>query len=85
MELRYLKDVDGREVDFVVLKDKKPLFAVECKTGDRNLQPNLAYYQDRLKIPKMYQVHLGRKDYGHPAKGGQVLPFAKFCLEEQMV
>ena len=85
MELRYLKDVDGREVDFVVLKDKKPLFAVECKTGDRNLQPNLAYYQDRLKIPKMYQVHLGRKDYGHPTKGGQVLPFAKFCLEEQMV
>ena len=26
MELRYLRDFDGREVDFVVLKERKPLF-----------------------------------------------------------
>ena len=31
MELRYLRDTDKREVDFVVLKNKKPCFAVECK------------------------------------------------------
>jgi hypothetical protein len=29
MELRFLRDTDTREVDFVVLKDRKPLFAVE--------------------------------------------------------
>src|SRR3989344_4602966 len=33
-ELRFLRDTDKREVDFVVLKDKKPLFAVECKHGE---------------------------------------------------
>lgn len=85
MELRYLKDVEDREVDFVVIKDKKPLFAVECKTGERELQKSLAYYQDRLKIPKMYQVHLGKKDYGNPGKGGRVIPFSKFCIEEEMI
>jgi hypothetical protein len=27
------RDTDKREIDFVVPKDKKPLFAVECKLG----------------------------------------------------
>lgn len=35
MELRFIKDIYGREVDFVVIKNKKPLFAVECKTGEK--------------------------------------------------
>ena len=30
MELRFIRDTDLREIDFVVLKDKKPIFAVEC-------------------------------------------------------
>jgi hypothetical protein len=28
MELRYIRDTDKREVDFVVIKDGKPLYAV---------------------------------------------------------
>ena len=35
MELRHLRDTDKREVDFVVLKDGKPVFAVECKSGEK--------------------------------------------------
>jgi len=31
MELRFLRDTDKREIDFVVLKENKPIFAVECK------------------------------------------------------
>jgi len=34
MELRFLRDTDKREIDFVVMKDKKPSFAVECKAGE---------------------------------------------------
>ena len=30
-ELRYIRDESGKECDFVVLKDKKAFFAVECK------------------------------------------------------
>ncbi|MGB6340073.1 MAG: ATP-binding protein [Candidatus Aminicenantaceae bacterium] len=37
MELRFLRDTDKREIDFVVLKDRKPMFAVECKTGDKDV------------------------------------------------
>src|SRR5438094_697147 len=36
MELRYLRDVVQREVDFVVLRDHRPLFAVECKAGEKS-------------------------------------------------
>ena len=79
MELRYLKDVEGREGDFVVVKENVPIFMVECKTGERSLSPRLSYYQERLSIPKAYQVHLGTADFGNEAKGGRVLPFLKFA------
>lgn len=86
MQLCFLKDVEGgKEIDFVVIKNKKPLFAVECKSGDVALQGNLGFYQDRLKIPRMYQVHLGNNDFGHSEKGGRVIPFHKFCLEEEIL
>lgn len=84
MELRYLRDIDGREIDFVVIQDKKPLFAVECKTGEKSLSPHIGYYHERTKIPAFYQVHLGSRDYGD-AKSGRVLPFEVFCAEVGLV
>lgn len=78
MEIRYLRDTDGREIDFVVLKNKKPLFAVECKTGDRALSKHIEYFRARTNIPAFYQVHLKQKDFGSE-KSGRVLPFATFC------
>jgi predicted AAA+ superfamily ATPase len=81
MELTYLRDTDGREIDFVVLKDKKPMFAVECKTGEKSLSPYIRYFKERTNIPKFYQVHLGRKDFGDAATTGRVLPFTLFCNE----
>lgn len=80
MELRYLRDIDGREIDFVVLQNKKPLFAVECKTGERQLSQHVQYFRARTSIPAFYQVHMGMKDFG-VAKTGRVLPFALFCKE----
>jgi predicted AAA+ superfamily ATPase len=81
MELRFLRDVQGREIDFILLKNKIPLFAVECKTGEKQLSKNIAYFKERTRIPKFYQVHMGEKTYGHPSTG-KVLPFWKFCIEE---
>ncbi len=80
MELRYLRDTDGREIDFVVLKNKKPVFAVECKSGDRALSKHVNYFKDRTQIPEFYQVHMKDKDFGTP-KTGRVLPFLTFCME----
>ena len=78
MELRFLRDTDKREVDFVVLKDKKALFAVECKTGEKNLSPPINYFKARTNIPKFYQVHLGSRHIELDKKT-VILPFWKFC------
>ena len=39
MELRFIRDIDKREVDFVVLRDGHAEFAVECKTVSAALLP----------------------------------------------
>lgn len=84
MELRFLRNTEGREVDFVVLKNKKPLFAVECKTGEKSVSPQLEYFEKRTNIPKFYQVHRGTKSYAVSDKI-VVLPFEQFCKKEALV
>jgi predicted AAA+ superfamily ATPase len=81
MELRFLRDRDLREIDFVVLKDKKPIFAVECKSGERTLSKHIGYFKARTPIPEFYQVHQGTADFGNASGGGRCLPFWKFCAE----
>jgi predicted AAA+ superfamily ATPase len=76
MDLRFLRDTDKREADFVVLKEGKPLFAVECKSGEKNINPSLFYFMGRTQIPKFYQVHAGNKDY--EKDGVRVLPVPAF-------
>ena len=79
MELRFLRDTDRREVDFVVLRDGSPLFAVECKSGQSEIGPSLRYFVERAPIPRFYQVHRGDR---HFAQGKiTVLPFARFCQD----
>jgi len=85
MELKYIRDLEGREVDFVVVKNKKPLFIVECKKSDYGISKNLKYYKPILNNIKAYQVHLGEKHYGDATKNICVIPFNKFCLEENLV
>jgi uncharacterized protein len=82
MELRFLRDTDLREVDFVVLKDKKPIFAVECKSGQDNLSPALGYFRERTPVADMYQVHLGTKDF--EKQGIRVMPLFRFLKELRM-
>ncbi|OFZ12228.1 MAG: AAA family ATPase [Bdellovibrionales bacterium RBG_16_40_8] len=84
MELRFLRDTNNREVDFVVLKDKKPLFAVECKTGERQVSPAIYYFSERVPIPQFYQVHRGQRDFEDKDAKIRVLPFYRFCKELEM-
>lgn len=84
MELRYVRDTDKREVDFVVIKDKKPIFAVECKTKERSISPHVIYFKERTSIPKFYQVHL--EDFERQVIDGvTITSFEKFCEYEKMV
>ena len=81
MELRYIRDTDKREVDFVVLKDQKPLFAVECQLKDNAISPSIPYFYERLNIPQFYLVHLGEKDYQHATLPLRVCPFYRWVHE----
>ena len=79
MELRYLRDTDKREVDFVVLKNRKPVFAVECKSGDKAIGPALRYFAERTPIPRFYQTHLGERHYSTGKV--TVVPYIRLCEE----
>ncbi len=57
-ELRYLRDKDKREVDFVVIKNKSPWFLVEVKSDDQGLSPHLRHFQDQIGAPHAFQVVL---------------------------
>jgi hypothetical protein len=56
MELNFLRDVDGREVDFLVTADEQPWFAVEVKSSSREILRHLNYFGTRLPIPYLYQL-----------------------------
>lgn len=79
MELRFIRDETGKECDFVVLKNRKPLFAVECKLSDDQPSSSLLALRSKISnIPQWYQVHLGTKSK-IIAPDLSILPFGEFC------
>jgi uncharacterized protein len=59
-ELRYFRDREGREVDFVVTESRKPTLFVECKlSGSKSINPSLYYLKGKFPEVKAFQVHTG--------------------------
>jgi hypothetical protein len=54
--LYFLRNVDKKEVDFLVTVSEKPWFAVEVKRTDRSIATPLYYFKEKLKIPYVYQL-----------------------------
>ena len=74
LELRYFRDVDGREVDFVVTERGRPLRFIECKWSDADVDRGLRYLNERFPRVEAWQVSaVGRKDYQTPS-GIRVAP-----------
>ncbi len=56
-KLHFLRDKDQREVDFLVVKNKKPWFLVEVKTsGDRSISKSLYHFQEQTGAPHAFQI-----------------------------
>lgn len=55
-ELRYLRDKEGREADFLVVRDRKPWFLVEVKLSDAAMSPALAHFQRQTGAPHAFQA-----------------------------
>ena len=55
-ELRYIRDKEGREVDFAVLKEGVLEELIEAKLSDEEISRSLLYYAQRLKPRRATQV-----------------------------
>ncbi len=56
IELRYFRDIDKREVDFVILEDKKPTQFIECKYHKKRISTSLKYLKKRFPKVKAIQI-----------------------------
>ncbi|HJD56349.1 MAG TPA: ATP-binding protein [Rickettsia endosymbiont of Pyrocoelia pectoralis] len=73
-DLYFVRDKQKKEVDFLVVKDKKPWILIEAKTSlNQELNPNLKYFQEILSCPFAFQVVLDMEyreidcfSYNHP-------------------
>jgi uncharacterized protein len=55
-ELRYFRDIDGREVDFVVVVARRPVSFIECKLSDGPVGNGMRYLKQRFPHVDAWQV-----------------------------
>jgi len=55
-ELRYIRDKEGREVDFVIVKEGELEELIEAKFSDENISKSLLYYAKRLNPKRATQI-----------------------------
>jgi len=78
IELRYFRDVDGREVDFVVVERGRPLVMVEAKWSDAEVDRGIRYMKERFSSAAAWQISAnGTKDFVTP-DGIRVTPALTF-------
>jgi len=71
-ELRYIRDKEGREVDFAIVKEGAVEELVEVKYSDESPSRSLSYYAERLNPVRATQIVATLK---HPSRFQ--LPFAR--------
>lgn len=78
-DLRFLRTRDGREVDFLVMRDRRPWMLVECKSGQTAPAPDLVRFAHVLGTPHNYQVVIRPgHDRFYPEYNVRVLDIERF-------
>ena len=78
IELRYFRDIDRREVDFVLVRGRKPITLIECKYSDAEINPARRYLKERFPGVEALQISaVGTKDYVS-ADGIRVCPARQY-------
>jgi hypothetical protein len=81
LELRYFRDVDLREVDFVVTEKIRPRLLVEAKWSDTAIDKGLRYLKVRFPEAAAWQISAtGSKDYVS-TEGIRVAPAVEFLKD----
>lgn len=78
LELRYFRDTDSREVDFVVTEDGTPLWAIECKLSDAPVSKSLRYFKNKFPRCEAYQLSFSGKQDFVDGSGVRVAPALGF-------
>jgi predicted AAA+ superfamily ATPase len=55
-QLFFIRDKEGREVDFAITKDKKLEFLIEAKWNEEEVSKNLTYYSEKLNPMRSLQL-----------------------------
>jgi predicted AAA+ superfamily ATPase len=78
-ELRYLRTKEKEEVDFVLVRDRKPWMLVECKSGDHSPSPMLVKFAAKLSTKQNFQL-VDRKGYDRafPQLRVRVIDYERF-------
>ncbi len=81
LELRYFRDIDRREVDFVITERGKPVRFVECKWSDSDVDGGLRYLHAKYPSVEAWQISaVGRKNYQTP-DGIRIAPAIELLKE----
>ena len=67
-ELRYIRDREKREVDFVLVKDSDPVALFEAKVGGSTIDKSGRYFCERLNVPLFQVVLKSRKVEEFPGR-----------------
>ncbi len=78
LELRYFRDIDRREVDFVVTEQRAPMLFVECKLSDAPLSPSLRYLVRRFPAVTAWQIAAERTRDVVTTEGIRLAPATTF-------
>ena len=79
--LYYVRDLEKREVDFLVAWENEPWFMVECKLSPRERFTHLNYFAEKLGIGQCYYVTMSdQHDYQDRRTGIRVIPASKFLM-----
>ena len=80
LDLRYFRDSDGREVDFVITEKNKPIMLIEVKSSSKEIDSSLNYLKNKYPGAKAFQLHLD-DNIDFISKGVHCLPVWKFLKD----
>ncbi len=54
--LNYIRNKEGKEIDFVIAQNGKPTYFIEVKLSNRKISPSLLYFSKRFKGTRSIQL-----------------------------
>ncbi len=81
VELRFFRDIDRREVDFVLMEDGSPIHFIECKSSQKGASRSLKYLKKRFPNVNATQVTMEGKSDLIDKNGARICPAHIFLNE----